>query len=423
MSQTSLACKMRPESLSDLIGQSHLAGPQGVLTKMVRQRHPMSMILAGPPGCGKTTIASCLAHDLDIPCRMFNASTGNKKQMDQLVAEAKMSDGLYVIIDEIHRLNKDKQDFFLPHVESGLLTIVGCTTSNPYHAINPAIRSRCSIFTLKPLTEEDLQTALAKALTSDKGLNDAYTANDDALKAIAALSAGDVRFAYNTLEMCTLLCEDNHITVDTVKQAVNRPNIRYDRSEDNYYDTLSGLQKSIRGSDVDASLYYFAKLCDTDDMVSLERRLLVIAYEEVGLANPNAPMRTWCALQAAKTVGMPEARIIIGQVIIDLALSPKSHSVENAVDKAREALNTHPADAPEYLRLTPVNLAEEDKYDYGRPDLWEYIQYLPDVHAGAQFYVPWTTSAYERQLTDNYKRIRAHGRTNNLRELKTKHPK
>lgn len=418
MIHTTLAHNMRPSTLDEVLGQEHLIGKKAILTQFVKKKHPLSIILYGPPGCGKTTLASALAYDLDIPYRLFNASTGNKKQMDQIIAEAKMSDGLFVIIDEVHRLNKDKQDHLLPHIESGLLIIAGCTTANPYHSINPAIRSRCQILKVKPLKEEDVIEGLKRGAQSEKGLNNKFEIDEDVYRFIAKMSSGDIRYAYNALETASIIVDDGHITLKEAKRALPHANAQFDKDEDQYYDTLSGLQKSIRGSDVNGALYYLAKLIEANDMESLERRLCTIAYEEVGLANPNACMRTVMAFQAAKVIGFPEARIPLAQSVIELALSPKSKSSENAIDSALASVRNNPHPTPHYLSLTPVGLEEDEKYDYGRPDLWEYIQYLPDEIKNEQFYVPWLTSPYEKSLTDNYQRILRHGRTNDLKGLK-----
>ena len=379
-----LAYNMRPQSLLDILGQKHIIGKNGLFTKFVEKNHPMSVILYGPPGCGKTTLAMALAHDLNMPCRTFNASTGNKKEMDLIIEEAKLSNGLFVIIDEIHRMNKMKQDNLLPYVESGLLIIVGCTTANPYHSINPAIRSRCQIIEVKPLTQEDIIQGLHHALDSEKGYHHQYQCDEEVLQHIARLSSGDIRFAYNCLEVCTIISHDNHITIEDAKNALTQANGQFDKDE---------------------------------DIESLERRVLVCAYEDVGLANPNACMRTVAAFQAARTVGFPEARIPIASAIIDLCLSPKSKSSEAAIDAALASLRQQSLPAPEYLRLTPVGLEEDEKYNYDRPELWEYIQYLPDQIANNQFYVPWMTSQYEKALAENYRRILKHGRTSNIKKL------
>ncbi len=414
---STLAYKMRPTSLNDIIGQSHVVGENGIFTRFVEKKHPLSVILYGPPGCGKTTLAMALAHDLNIPYRIFNASTGNKKEMDAIVAEAKLSGTLFVIIDEVHRLNKMKQDNLLPYVESGLLIIAGCTTANPYHSINPAIRSRCQIVEVKPLTNKDIITGLKNALISDKGLKNEFSCDQEVLDYIARISSGDIRFAYNCLELCTIICQDQHIKSEDVKNAIPNANGQFDKDEDQYYDTLSGLQKSIRGSDPNGAMYYLAKLIEYDDIDSLERRVITCAYEDIGLANPNACMRTVMAFQAAKVIGFPEARIPIASAIIDLCLSPKSKSSENAIDNALANLKSQPLKAPQYLRLTPVGLQEDETYPYDRPELWEYIQYLPDQIAHQQFYVPWMTSQYEKALAQNYRRILQHGRTNEIKKL------
>ncbi|WP_249028764.1 replication-associated recombination protein A [Tannockella kyphosi] len=414
---TTLAHNMRPTTIREILGQEHLVSKGALLLKMVETKRPFSTIFYGPPGCGKTTLATCLANDLGIPYKIFNASTGNKKEMDIIIEQAKVSDGLFVIIDEVHRLNKDKQDHLLPHIENGLLVIAGCTTANPFHSINPAIRSRCHILEVKPLEVNNIIKGLTNSLTSPRGLNNLYKADDEVLEKIANYSGGDIRYAYNCLEVCSITATNNTITMDDVIKSNLQANSQFDKDEDQYYDTLSGLQKSIRGSDVNGAMYYFAKLIDAGDMESLERRLVTTAYEDIGLANPNACMRTVTAFQAAKVIGFPEARIPIASAIIDLCLSPKSKSGEIAIDSALQTLRTHPLPAPRYLRLTPVGLEEDEKYQYDRPELWEYIQYLPDPIANQQFYVPWLTSSYEKALAQNYERLLKHGRTNNIKAL------
>ena len=291
------------------------------------------------------------------------------------------------------------------------------TTANPYHSINPAIRSRCHIIELKPLTQNDIISGLKKALVSENGLNNIYQCHEDVLKYIANLAAGDIRYAYNCLELCTIVCQDHSITIEDAKNALLKANGQFDKDEDQYYDTLSGLQKSIRGSDPNGAMYYLAKLLEYEDLESLERRVIVCAYEDIGLANPNACMRTVMAFQAAKVIGLPEARIPIASCIIDLCLSPKSKSSEHAIDSALASLKAKPLKAPSYLRLTPVGLDEDERYDYSRPELWEYIQYLPDEIAKSQFYVPWMTSQYEKALAENYRRILKHGRTSHIKSL------
>lgn len=418
--KNTLAVSMRPQSLEDIIGQDHLIGEGKILSQFIKKKHPFSIILFGPPGCGKTTIASALSNDLGYHYRIFNASTGNKKEMDTIIEEAKISDGLFLIIDEIHRLNKDKQDHLLPHIESNLLTIVGCTTANPFHSINPAIRSRCHILEVKPLSKEHIVEGLRNAACSTKGLESKYTISEEALAKIASLSCGDIRYAYNCLEICTIASSTTAITIRDIENANFSPNQQFDKNEDQYYDTLSGLQKSIRGSDVNGAMYYYAKLIEANDIESLERRLITIAYEDIGLGNPNACMRTVIALQAAKTIGFPEARIPIANVIIDLCLSPKSKSSEIAIDSALSSVKETSLPTPRYLRLTPVGLEDDEKYDYNKPELWPYIQYLPDKVAHEQFYKPWLTSQYEATLAAHYEKLLKQGRTNNIKALNNK---
>lgn len=414
--QATLASKMRPSSLNEILGQKHLIGEHKILTQIVLKKHPLSMILYGPPGCGKTTLAMALANDLGLPYRIFNASTGNKKEMDTIIEEAKIYDGLFVIVDEVHRLNKDKQDHLLPYLENGLLIMVGCTTANPYHAINPAIRSRCQILKVHPLECQDILIGLKSALK--KQFESSWTYDEEALMKIAQLSAGDIRYAYQCLEATTLISEDTHIDLNDVENAGFKVHYPYDKDEDQYYDTLSGLQKSIRGSDVDGALYYLAKLIEAEDLLAIERRLLTIAYEDIGLANPEVASRTILAIESAKRIGFPEAKMPLSVAVIDLALAHKSQSAYQALERARRLLNTRPYRTPSYLSLTPVGLEKEDLYDYDRPELWEYIQYLPEEIAQEQFYVPWLTSPYERTLKEQYERIRKHGRTPHLRRLK-----
>jgi putative ATPase len=416
--QQPLAFRLRPEKLDDIIGQKHILGPNGFIRKCKEKQTLYSMILYGPPGVGKTTIAICLANELNIRYKMLNATTMNKKDMETAIEEARFFDHLVVIIDEIHRINKDKQDFFLPHVESGLITLIGATTANPYHYINPAIRSRCHLVEVKPLSNDDIVEALKKALVHEKGLNNEYTCDEEVLYYIAKMSSGDVRFALNNLEIAALCSENKNITLDVLENNLKIPKYVIDKDEDGHYDAVSALQKSIRGSDVNASLYYLARLIEAGDLESIERRLLATAYEDIGLANPNACARTVQALDAARKLGFPEAYLPLSVAVVDLALSPKSKSCCNALGEAINLVREHSFDVPPYLRLTPVNLSEEDSYPYDRPDLWEHIQYLPNPIAKRKFFKAWHNGNYERALNENYQRLQKIYRTNNLAELK-----
>ena len=415
-----LAFKLRPDRLADVLGQEHLTGENMILRRCVEQQRLFSMIFYGPPGCGKTTLAIALANELNVPYRLFNAVTSNKKDLTDLFEEARLLPGLIIIIDEIHRLNKDKQDLLLPHIESGLITVIGATTANPYFAINPAIRSRCHLLEVKPLTSEDIKTAIRNAIMSPKGYNGTLTVTDEALNIISDHSNGDLRYAYNILEICAVGCVNNTIDRDLVIKYSPLVNMNIDHSDDGHYDAVSALQKSIRGSDVNAALYYLARLIMANDIDSIERRLTVIAYEDIGLANPAACARTMSAIDAAKRVGLPEGMIPLGDAVIELALSPKSKSGNNAIHAAYDLATSKAYDIPMYLRLTPVGLSDEDKYDYADPSKWHRIQYLPDDIKDVEFYKPNTNSTYDKALADNYEKLKQYYRTSKLRDLNRK---
>ena len=413
-----LASRMRPQTTKDVIGQKHLLGEGCILQRVIEKKQLFSMIFYGPPGTGKTTLARCLANELGIPYRMFNAVTGNKKDLDAIFLEARLSNGLVLIIDEVHRLNKDKQDLLLPHVEDGTLYLIGATTSNPLFAINPAIRSRCQLLEVKSLTNEEIYEAMERAIAHPDGFNNEVTMDKEAGELIAHKANGDVRFALSLLEVCALASD--HVTIDIVEQYGRVPNSTLSHDDDGHYDAVSAFQKSIRGSDVDAALYYLARLIQAGDMDSIERRLLVTAYEDIGLANPAAVARTINAIDAAKRVGFPEGMIPLGVAIIDLTLSPKSKSGCNAIHAAYAEAEKAAHNVPLYLRLNPVNIKDEDKYDYANAAAWPYIQYLPEEIKNANFYEPRTNSSYETQLARNYAQLKKIARTAKLSTLKNK---
>ncbi len=411
-----LAFRLRPQSLDDLIGQSHLVGPNQILRRYVEEKRLFSTIFFGPPGTGKTTIATCLAKELGLPYRLFNAVTGNKKDLEAIFLEAKLASGLVVIVDEVHRLNKDKQDLLLPHIEDGSITLLGATTSNPFFAINPAIRSRCQLLEVKGLSNDQIKQALFRALDHPQGLLGTQL-DEEAADIIARHSNGDIRYALNILEICAL-ASDTTITKETVLQYSQFPNSSISTGDDGYYDSLSAFQKSIRGSDVDAALYYLARLIQAGDLDSIERRLLVIAYEDIGLGNPAAVARTCQAVETARKIGFPEGGIPLSVAVIDLCLSPKSKSACNALGEVMAEVHHQALPVPDYLRLTPVTLKEEEKYDYGRSDLWTKIQYLPDAIKTKNFYVPLETSSYEKQLAANLKELKKIKRSKDIAQLK-----
>jgi putative ATPase len=413
-----LAFRIRPNHLDEIIGQDHLVKDDGVLRRCVDSSQLFSMIFFGPPGTGKTTVAIAMAKQLKRPYRMFNAVTGNKKELDQIFAEAKMTDGLVVIMDEVHRLNRDKQDHLLPHIEDGTITLIGATTANPYFAINAAIRSRCHIFEFHPLTEDQCKEALFRALVHPEGFDHRYTLTEEAANAIVSACNGDIRYALNVLEIAATAVIDLNITLPVVTQYVRIVSSATEDEGDGYYDLLSGFQKSIRGSDVDGAMYYLARLIQANDIDSIERRLLVTAYEDIGLANPAIVARTIAACDTARRVGFPEARIPLSVAVIDLCLSPKSKSGIHAIDTALSLIEKQNHQIPKYLRLTPVDLKEEDKYPYDRPDVWPKLAYLPEKIQDIRFYYPDSTSQYEIMLSKNLDELRKRKRSYHVRALK-----
>ena len=325
-----LADKLRPQKLSDVIGQNHLVGPGKILSNLVNNKRLFSLILYGKPGIGKTSIAAALVTELNMRYKFMNATINNKNDFDTAIAEAKMYGEMVLIIDEIHRMNKDKQDLLLPYIENGTIILIGLTTSNPYHKINPAIRSRCQIFELHELTIKDIATGLKKACSFLENIN----IDEETLNYIANLASGDLRSALNLLEMAYYSTCDGKISLETIKGINSKPVFFHDKGGDGHYDVLSALQKSIRGSDVDAALHYLARLIEAEDLDSIYRRLSVIAYEDIGMANPGIGPRVMAAISASELVGLPEARIPLGQIVVEMALSPKSNSSHMALDAA-----------------------------------------------------------------------------------------
>jgi len=418
-----LAFRVRPKTLDDILGQEDLVGPNGFLRRSVEKKSPVSMILFGPPGTGKTTIAEAYARSMGIHFIRLNAVTTDKKEMVEAIGSAKLYGHAIIIMDEVHRLDKTKQDLLLPYVENGTFFLVGATTANPYIAINRAIRSRCRLLEIKPLSDGDVAEGLKRATHDPKGLKDSISVTDEGYRYIAKLSGGDLRFALNMLEVASIQFDGSRsITEEDLATIERVPNYAMDKNEEEHYDSVSALQKSVRGSDVDGALYYLARLCIAEDLDSIKRRLLVTAYEDIGLANPSAVQRCQLAIEAAEQVGFPEAVIPLGFTVCELCLSPKSKAANNAIHAAMDLAASRPFQVQDYLKLTPVNRAEEDKYPYDRPDLWEKIQYLPDFLKEMKFYKPnaMSKSSYEKALNDNYERMVRQGRSNDLASLKKK---
>ena len=395
-----LALKLRPNKLDDIIGQKHLVGEDKILRNMVQNKKLFSMILYGKPGIGKTTIAISLVKELGLKYRMLNAVINNKKDFDVVVEEAKMFGGLVVIMDEIHRLNKDKQDLLLPYLESGIITLIGMTTSNPYHKINPAIRSRCQIFELKELNDEDIMYALKK-INKNKVL-EKIKIDDDVIKQISILSGGDLRYAYNLVEVCYYATKDHHITMDILKKINSKPVLFHDKNEDGHYDVISAFQKSIRGSDVNAALHYLARLIEAEDLDIIYRRMSVIAYEDIGLANPSIGPKVEAAINASERLGLPEARIPLGNIVVELALSPKSNTSHLALDAALNDIRRgNTGNVPNHIKTNSIDY----KYPHDYPNNWVKQQYLPDNIKDRKYFKPKANSKYEQSLKQVYENL------------------
>ena len=390
---TPLALKLRPKTIDDVIGQKHLVGENAPIRNFINNKRIFSMILYGNPGIGKTSIACAIAESINEKYRVLNATVNNKKDIEVVIEEAKMYDGIVLIMDEIHRLNKDKQDILLPHLESGLITLIGLTTSNPYHKINPAIRSRCQIFELKPLTLDEVIEGLNRAIKCEdlKGIK----IKKDVIEYIAKLSSGDLRSAYNLLEICYYSTSDKNITMDVVTKINNKPALFADKDETGHYDLLSAFQKSIRGSDVNAALHYLARLLVIEDLDSIYRRMTVIAYEDIGLANPSMGPKVDACINACERVGMPEAMIPLSVTITEMALSPKSNSAYSALHNAIkdiESGNNYPI--PETIRIDSTIY----KYPHDYKGSFVVQQYMPDNLINKIYYKPKLTSKYEQNL-------------------------
>lgn len=409
-----LALRMRPKTIDDVIGQKHLIGQGKIIRRMVEANRLSSMILYGPPGIGKTSIASAIAGTTQWAFRTFNATVDSKKRLQEIAEEAKFSGGLVLLLDEIHRLDKPKQDFLLPLLENGKIIMIGATTENPFFSVTPAIRSRVQIFELFPLSNDDIKEAVLRAISDkDRGFPFDIQLDADALDFIATATNGDLRSAYHSLDLAIMSTphqEDGskHITLDILENSLQRSYITMDKDGDGHYDVLSALQKSIRGSDVNASLHYAARLVEAGDLASLARRLMIIAYEDIGLANPEAQIHTVTAMEAAQKIGFPEARILIANVVIDLALSPKSNSAYLAMNAALEDLRTSGTlPIPKHLRdghysgSKELGNAVDYLYPHAYPQKWVKQQYLPDKLIHANYFQANDTGKYERALAAN----------------------
>ena len=419
MKNQPLAYRMRPTCLEEVVGQQHLVAPGKIIARMIAAKQLSSMILYGPPGIGKTSIASAIAGTTKYAFRTLNAATDTKKELQIVIEEAKMSGTVILLLDEIHRLDKPKQDFLLPHLENGRVILIGATTENPYIAINPAIRSRTQIFELIPLTPEEIHQALKRALTDEtKGLgNYNVEITDGAMHTLTHFSNGDVRSSLNALELAVKSTPENEdgkiiITEEIAGNCLQRKVFAHDKNGDQHYDVISAFQKSIRGSDVDAALHYMARLIEAGELITLIRRLLVIAYEDIGLANPAGASRAVLAVQAAEKLGLPEARIPLANTVIELALSPKSNTAISSIDAALSDVRqgksgnipSHLQDA-HYQGAQKLGRGTNYQYPHNYPNHWVKQQYLPDTLKHTQYFHPDPTSKFEEALKEQYKKF------------------
>ncbi|WP_370673164.1 replication-associated recombination protein A [Leuconostoc lactis] len=418
--QQPLAYRMRPTKIEEIVGQQHLIGEGKIIWRMVAAKRLSSMILYGPPGIGKTSIASAIAGSSKYAFRMLNAATDSQKDLQIVAEEAKMSGAVVLLLDEIHRLNKVKQDFLLPYLESGAIILIGATTENPYINVTPAIRSRTQIFQLESLTEADILSAVDRALadkTNGLGQYD-VTLDETARQQLARATNGDLRSALNGLELAVLSTkpDDNqqiHITLPIIEETVQRKALSADKDGDAHYDVISALQKSIRGSDVDAALHYAARIIESGDINILARRLTVIAYEDIGLANPGAAQRAITAIQAAQSLGLPEARIPFANAIIELALSPKSNAAYRAIDAALADIRQGKSrDIPPHLKDAhykgAADLGHGTGYIYPHDydNDWVPQQYLPDQLQQVTYFQPKGNSKIEQSFQEIYQTLK-----------------
>ncbi|KML07264.1 replication-associated recombination protein A [Rossellomorea marisflavi] len=422
MSIKPLAFKMRPRTIDEILGQQHLVGEGKIIDRMVKAKQLSSMILYGPPGIGKTSIASAIAGSTQYRFKTLNAVTNNKKDIQIVAEEAKMSGKVILLLDEVHRLDKGKQDYLLPYLENGMITLIGATTSNPYHAINPAIRSRCQIFELKPLSPDEMKQAIHRAIEDEERGLGTYKldVSKEAIEHFASSSFGDVRSSLNALELAVLSTSPDadgviHITLSIAEECLQKKSFSHDKDGDAHYDVISAFQKSIRGSDANAALHYLARLVEAGDLPSIARRLLVIAYEDIGLASPQAGPRTLAAVETAEKIGFPEARIPLANAVIELCLSPKSNSAISAIDSALSDIRkgksgevpAHLKDA-HYQGAAELGRGVEYKYPHDHESGWVKQDYLPDRIKNARYYQPKKTGKFEQAIGQVYENINKH---------------
>ena len=423
--ESPLASRLRPTKLEEVVGQQHIIGKDKLLYRAIKADKLQSVIFYGPPGTGKTTLAKVIAQTTSAEFMQINATSAGKKDMEAVIEKAKQLQGMYgkrtiLFIDEIHRFNKGQQDYLLPFVEDGTVTLIGATTENPYFEVNGALISRSIIFELKPLEKEDIKTLLHRALEDmEKGMG-AYraVADEEALEFLADVSNGDARSALNAIELGILTTERSadgliHITLDVASECIQKRVIKYDKNGDSHYDNISAFIKSMRGSDPDAAVYYLAKMLYAgEDVTFIARRIMICASEDVGNADPNALTVAVSAAQAVERLGMPEARIVLAQAVTYVASAPKSNAAYLAVDKALSVVRaSRTAPVPTYLCDAHYKGAGKlgrgigYKYAHDYPNHYVEQQYLPDAYKDMKFYEP-TENGYEQTIREYFKKIK-----------------
>lgn len=423
--ESPLASRLRPTTLDEVVGQQHIVGKDKLLYRAIKADKLSSIIFYGPPGTGKTTLAKVIANTTSAEFMQINAASAGKKDMEEVVAAAKNNQGMYgkktiLFIDEIHRFNKGQQDYLLPFVEDGTIILIGATTENPYFEVNPALLSRSVIFELKKLSTEDIRTLLLRAVNdTEKGMGSYHAqVDDDALEFLADMANGDARAALTAIELGILTTDRSedgiiHITLDVASECIQKRVINYDKTGDNHYDTISAFIKSMRGSDPDAAVYYLARMLYAgEDVKFIARRIMILASEDIGNADPQALQVAVAAAQAVERLGMPEARIVLAQAVTYMASAPKSNSAINAIDKAmRVVQETKTPPVPVHLQdahyKSAGKLGHGKGYKYAHDYKNHYVkqQYLPDGLTGEVFYEP-SENGYEQQIRAYYKKIK-----------------
>ena len=419
-----LASRMRPTTLDEVVGQQHIVGKDKLLYRAIKADKLSSIIFYGPPGTGKTTLAKVIAHTTSAEFMQINATSAGKKDMEEVVEQAKNNQGMYqkktiLFIDEIHRFNKGQQDYLLPFVEDGTLILIGATTENPYFEVNGALISRSSIFELRPLEKQDIKELLLRAVNdTEKGLGSFHAViEDDALEFLADVSGGDARNALNAIELGVLTTDRSedgqiHITLDVASECIQKRVVNYDKKGDNHYDIISAFIKSMRGSDPDAAVFYLAKMLYAgEDVKFIARRIMICASEDVGNADPMALTVAVAAAQAVERIGMPESQIILSQAVTYVASAPKSNSAVNAIFAANDAVRNNKTTVPTHLQDAHYKGAQKlghgtgYKYAHDYPNHYVDQQYLPDEIKDARFYEPGELG-YEKQIRERLQKLR-----------------